>query len=125
MWLDVLAVAILALFAFLGARRGGLAAGLGLLSLGVAYGAAVFAAPRFGDATADLFGVSPLLGMPLAGSIAFLVAYVLLGILSKLLRMLEADELREIADAGEGQEVECQFCGRAYQLGSEELRALL
>jgi uncharacterized membrane protein required for colicin V production len=91
MWLDFVALFLLALFAFLGARRGGLAAGLGLLTLGVAYGAAVFFGPRFGDAAASTFGVSPLFGMPLAGSIAFFVAYVVMSIAAKLLRMLEAE----------------------------------
>ena len=44
---------------------------------------------------------------------------------ARALRMLEADELREIADSGLSQEVACQFCGRAYELGPDELRALL
>ncbi len=90
MWLDVVALGLLALFAFLGARRGGLAAGLGLLSLGVAYAAAVFFGSRFADTAAATFGVSPILGMPLAGSIAFLIAFVAMAIVSKLVRKLEA-----------------------------------
>ena len=44
---------------------------------------------------------------------------------ARALRMLEANELREIADSGHSQEVACQFCGRAYQLGPDELRELL
>ena len=44
---------------------------------------------------------------------------------ARAMRMLEPDELREIADCGRAQEVECQFCGRAYELAADELRALL
>lgn len=91
MWLDLVALALLGLFAFLGARKGGLAAGLGLLSLGVAYAAAVFFGPRHAESVAGLFGVSPLLGLPLAGTLAFIVAFVAMSIVSKLLRMLEAE----------------------------------
>jgi uncharacterized membrane protein required for colicin V production len=91
MWLDFIALALLAVFAFLGARRGGLASGLGLLTLGVSYGAAVFLGARYGDAAAEAFGVSPMLGMPLAGSIAFLAAFVAMSILSKVLRALEVE----------------------------------
>jgi uncharacterized membrane protein required for colicin V production len=91
MWLDVIALFLLVLFAFLGARRGGLASGLGLLTLGVGYGAAVFFGARYADTAAEAFGVSPMLGMPLAGSIAFLGAFVAMSILSKVLRALEAE----------------------------------
>lgn len=91
MWLDLVALALLALFAFLGARRGGLAAGLGLVTLGVSYAAAVFFGTRFGDGAAASFGVSPMLGVPLAGSIAFLLAFVAMSLLSKVLRALEAE----------------------------------
>jgi molecular chaperone Hsp33 len=41
------------------------------------------------------------------------------------LRMLEEAELRELITSGAGQEVECQFCGRAYQLDAEDVRAVL
>ena len=91
MWLDVVALGLLALFAFLGSRRGGLAAGLGLLTLGVGYGAAVFFGARYADAASETFGVPAMLGMPLAGTIAFLLAYVGMSILSKVLRALEAE----------------------------------
>lgn len=91
MWLDVLALFLLALFAFLGARRGGLAAGLSVLTLGVSYAAAVWCAPRYGEAAAGLFGVMPLLGMPIAGTLGFLAAFLAMTLFSKVLRMLEAD----------------------------------
>ena len=41
------------------------------------------------------------------------------------LRMLEDAELRDLIESGEGQEVECQFCGRAYQLDATDVRTVL
>lgn len=41
------------------------------------------------------------------------------------LRMLEEAELRELIESGEGQEVECQFCGRAYPLDAADVRHVL
>lgn len=38
------------------------------------------------------------------------------------LRLLDPEELREMVRRGEGQEVECQFCGVAYQLAPEAVR---
>jgi len=44
---------------------------------------------------------------------------------TRALKMLEPDELRELIASGQGQEVECHFCGVAYQLDSDELLALV
>lgn len=44
---------------------------------------------------------------------------------TRALRMLEQDELRQLIASGQGQEVECQFCGTAYQLEPDELLALI
>jgi len=44
---------------------------------------------------------------------------------ARALRLLEPDELRELIASGQGQEVECQFCGEAYQLGPDELLELV
>jgi molecular chaperone Hsp33 len=43
----------------------------------------------------------------------------------RALRMLGEAELRELIASGLGQEVECQFCGEAYQLDSDELLTLI
>ena len=40
---------------------------------------------------------------------------------TRALRMLDPAELRELIASGQGQEVECQFCGVAYQLDADEL----
>ena len=89
MWLDVLALLLLGIFAGMGAMRGGLASGLGLLSLGVAYAAAIFGASHFGSTAAGLLGVPPWVGLPVAGTLAFAVAYLLMALLSWSLRRLE------------------------------------
>jgi molecular chaperone Hsp33 len=44
---------------------------------------------------------------------------------TRALRMLEDQELRELIASGQGQEVECQFCGEAYQLEPDELLQLV
>ena len=40
---------------------------------------------------------------------------------SRSLQLLEAEELRELIASGQSQEVECQFCGVAYDIGPDEL----
>jgi len=108
MWLDVLVIAILGWFSWAGVRQGGLAAGLGILTLIVAYGAAFITAPVLGTPIADGLGLSPLLGVPVAGSIAFLVAFVVMAIVSKLLR-------RRAGDADdEGRSLRDRFLGGAF-----------
>jgi uncharacterized membrane protein required for colicin V production len=108
MWLDVLVLAVLAWFSWAGVRRGGLAAGLGILTLIVAYGSAIIAAPIFASPVANGFGLSELLGIPVAGSIAFAVAFVAMAILSKFL-------CRRIGDADDaGRSLRDRFLGGAF-----------
>ncbi len=71
MALDLLALVLLAIFAALGARRGALATGLSLAGFVVGYAVAIYAGRLFGDVTAEAFGVSPILGSPIAGTLAF------------------------------------------------------
>ena len=89
MWLDVVALLLLGLFAGMGAMRGALASGLAVLTLAAAYGAAIWAAPTFGPEVAELLGVPEWFGMPIAGTAAFLLTFVVMGIVSALLRRLE------------------------------------
>jgi len=91
MLLDVLVLAILGWFSWAGSRRGGLAAGLGILTLGVSYGAAIIAAPVLASPVAKAFDLPPLLGIPIAGSIAFAVAFIAMVIVSKILRSRAED----------------------------------
>jgi uncharacterized membrane protein required for colicin V production len=108
MWLDVLVLAILAWFSWAGMRRGGLAAGLGILTLVVAYGTAIIAAPILASPVAEGLGLPGLLGIPVAGSIAFAVAFVAMAILSKFLcrRADDADD--------EGRSIRDRFLGGAF-----------
>jgi uncharacterized membrane protein required for colicin V production len=89
MWLDILALLLLGIFAGLGARRGGLASGLSLLSLAVAYGAAIVCASRFGPVAGELMGFPAWAGIPVAGALGFIVAFLLMALLSSSLRQLE------------------------------------
>jgi uncharacterized membrane protein required for colicin V production len=108
MWLDVLVIALLGWFSWAGVRRGGLAAGLGIFTLVVAYGAAIFAAPILASPVADRFGLPGMLGIPVAGSIAFAVAFISMAILAKLL-------CRRLDSAGdEGRSLRDRFLGGAF-----------
>jgi len=89
MWLDVIALLLLGIFAGMGAMRGALASGLSVLSLAVAYGAAIWAAPTFGPEAAETLGVPEWFGMPVAGTAAFLLTFIVMGIVSAMLRRLE------------------------------------
>jgi uncharacterized membrane protein required for colicin V production len=108
MWLDLLVLAILGWFSWAGVRRGGLAAGMGILTLVVAYGAAIVAAPILASPVANGFGLPDLLGIPVAGSIAFAVAFIAMAILSKIL-------CRRAESAGdEGRSIRDRFLGGAF-----------
>ncbi|MDJ0847446.1 MAG: CvpA family protein [Myxococcota bacterium] len=89
MWLDAIALLILGLFMGMGAMRGGLASALGLVSLGAAYGAAIWAAPRFAEQAAAGTGAPVWLGMPIAGTLAFLITFALMGLVSFGLKRLD------------------------------------
>lgn len=89
MWLDAVVLLVLGIFTGMGALRGGLASFLGLFSLGAAYGAAIWAAQRFGEQAASATGAPVWLGMPIAGTLAFLATFVVMGFLSFGLRRLD------------------------------------
>jgi membrane protein required for colicin V production len=89
MWLDALALLVLGLFTGMGMLRGGLATGMSLVSLGVAYAAAIASASRLGPVLADSLGIPGFLGLPLAGTLGFIVAYLLMGVLTAILRRIE------------------------------------
>jgi uncharacterized membrane protein required for colicin V production len=86
MWLDVLALLLLAIFAWLGARRGALATGLSLAGIVCGYAAAIFAATHLGGIAADLCGVSPFFGAPIAGTLAFAFVALDFAVVSFVLR---------------------------------------
>jgi hypothetical protein len=91
MWLDLVALVILALFGVIGAVRGALRSGVGLLALVVGYVAALFMAPVIAPMLTRL-GVSDLLALPLAGTGAFVLGYGGVAGTGALVRRLRADE---------------------------------
>jgi uncharacterized membrane protein required for colicin V production len=108
MWLDLLVLAVLGGFSWSGVRRGGLVAGLGLLALAVAYGAGFLAARALGSPLAAAFGLPSWLGMPIAGTLGFAVAFVAMAIVSKLVR-------RQADAAGDhGRSLRDRFLGGAF-----------
>ncbi len=107
MLLDVLVIAILGWFSWIGVRRGGLAAGLGILTLAVAYGAAFVTAPPLAAPVAGALGLPDLLGIPVAGTLAFAVAFAGMAIASKFLcRRADGDD--------EGRSLRDRFLGGAF-----------
>ena len=92
MWLDALALLLLGIFAGMGMLRGGLATGMGLLSIIVSYAAGVLCAAAFGPTLAGWVHLPEFLGLPIAGAAGFIASYILMSILSRFLR--DASERR-------------------------------
>jgi hypothetical protein len=91
MWLDLVALGLLAGFALVGAARGGLIAGLSLLGLLLAYGSAVLAASLLGAPLARTLDTSELLAAPLAGSLGFVAGYAITAVVAALVRRRELE----------------------------------
>jgi len=102
MSLDVLALIVLAVFMLLGAFKGGLAGGIGLVALGLGYAAAVVAATGSGAEWMAQRGVPRLLASPAAGSAGFAVVYGFVAIVGVVLARIEkarrGDDPRSVAD---------------------------
>ena len=86
MWLDVIALLVMGFFIGQGALRGGFATGFGLLTLVLAYTAAIVTAPRLGPGLARELGMPELVGVPLAGTAAFAVTYLGIAIAAGVLK---------------------------------------
>lgn len=95
MWFDALALGLLLLFAVIGAWRGGLASGLALFALIAGYASALLIGPGLADPVAAAFGAPRWLGLPLGGSVAFLGAFLVVGILGFFLRRAERERRGE------------------------------
>lgn len=102
MALDLLALALLLVFAWLGARRGALASGLSLAGIFGGYAAAWWTATRLGAATAEVLGVTTLLGAPIAGSAAFLAVVCVTGMASFVARRRTRDAVATAASRAGG-----------------------
>jgi uncharacterized membrane protein required for colicin V production len=76
MWLDLLALVLIAALAAHGAWRGGFKTGMGLLGLAAGYAAAVLGAAPLARPLSAALGMPELLALPLAGSLLFLAGFV-------------------------------------------------
>jgi hypothetical protein len=85
MLLDFILVGILGLFVGFGLLRGALVTGTKLAVLVLAYLTAVWAAQHLGIEMAQEMGWPEILGPPLAGSLGFILGYVIAGVASSLL----------------------------------------
>lgn len=108
MWLDLLLLGVLVGCGWRGARKGGLAAGMSVLALVAGYVGAIAAAPRWGPAIAARLEIPDLIGVPIAGSIGFLAAFVAVGALSLVVRGKRMD------DDDEGRSARDRFLGGAF-----------
>lgn len=86
MWLDVVAISILVLFAGLGAWRGAFVTGTGLAAIGVGYACAVILAPPLAPFVAETADVSEVLALPFAGTLGFLAGYLGVSLLAAIVR---------------------------------------
>jgi membrane protein required for colicin V production len=86
MWIDAVALGLLAVFVISGAIRGALASALAVAVLVGAYASAILLGPGFAQAFADGLQVPKLLATALSGAAIFLAAFVSLGLVSALLR---------------------------------------
>lgn len=93
MLMDLLALAILGLFAAFGAWRGVLATGAGVVTLVVAYGSAGLGATVFGRAVGAHLGGASMLGPVVAGSGIFVLVFVVLGVFAKILQRWDRGRL--------------------------------
>jgi len=85
-WLNVVAIAVLAACVAIGAWRGALATGLGIATLLLSYAAAVFLGPELAPALGERLGLAAFVAVPLASTAAFLAAYIALGLVSRLVQ---------------------------------------
>jgi uncharacterized membrane protein required for colicin V production len=85
MWLDLIALLVLACFATVGAFRGWITSLFGILSLASGYLAAIALAPVLGPPLAAALDVSELVAIPLAGTGLFFLCYGAVGITGKIL----------------------------------------
>ena len=107
MWLDVFALLVMGFFIGQGALRGGFSTGLGLLSLVLGYAAAILVGPRLGPGLARELGMPELVGVPLAGTAAFCVAYLGVGIAGRVLKRARSFAVR-------GQSARGRFFGGVF-----------
>lgn len=100
MWLDALALVVLGIFVLRGVLCGGLRTGASVVSLAAAYAAGLAIGTRLGPGLAGELGWPGLLGVPLAGSAAFLITFLGCGLVGRILMRFEvgASQARSVRD---------------------------
>jgi uncharacterized membrane protein required for colicin V production len=89
MFVDAIALGVLALFVALGVLQGTVSSALRLLTLVGAYTLALtFASPAAG-VVEEITSVPPFLRLPAAGALVFVASFVVLGVLAKILVVVE------------------------------------
>jgi len=116
MWLDLVVVGLLLAFALVGGVRGGLAAGLGVLTLVLAYAVGALTAVYAGPALALRLGWPEFLGAAAVGAIAFLTSYFAMGLLAHFLTQRERRRRRVPRSFGDRFAGACFGCLRGALL---------
>jgi membrane protein required for colicin V production len=88
MWLNLLALAVLAIYVALGAWRGALTTGLGIATLLLAYAAAIGLGPPLAPAVEARLGVGSPFSLAIGGSVAFFGTYAIAGIAAAFVRRM-------------------------------------
>jgi len=81
-WIDLAGVGLLGVFVGIGAMRGFVAGILGVIALIVAYALAYLSTPWLSGLLATLVGIEPLLASAVAGFGVFMLAYLVLSVVS-------------------------------------------
>lgn len=102
MLLDLASLGILIALAWLGARKGALAAAAGLIAIVGAYTAAIFLASPVAESIKPMLNDRGYLALPVAGTLVFAAAFLLLSVVGVIASQLEAsrhvDGQRDVSD---------------------------
>ncbi len=106
MLLDVIALALLTGFVGLGAWRGALVSGTNVVALLLAYGGGIVAAGRLAEPLAARLAIAEFYATAAAGTLGFVGAFAVAGLLGSLLRSWDAtrlgDDPRSLVDRAFG-----------------------
>ncbi len=100
MLLDGIALVFFAAFVGLGAWRGALVSGTNVVALLLAYGGGILAAGHLAEPVAQRLGVAEFYGAAAAGTLGFMGAFVVAGLLGSLLRSWDATRLGDDPRSG-------------------------
>jgi membrane protein required for colicin V production len=96
MWLNAVALVLLAIFVLIGCLRGALASFVALAALGAGYAAAILLAPALGPMLPRSEGTPELFAVALAGCVLFLVTYVAVSVAGALARRAQRERSGDV-----------------------------